>query len=370
MIGKLLSMSPKPLPDKGEGFQPSITFSGLAPRANSILERMELCSPIELEINRLKSNTNIMDKVDDDDNTSTAFPQSSLPPVGSYQGIYAQFPHHLTTIKHTLPAPTRKIYTMVLLLYAKESGPIHVAQQAEDVVWSMVLRANQQPRPLPEKDNDDEFKLENLNPSMEHWNCVLQCWSMSKDPDRGFHAYSFLRSWVQWNNLCENNTNSLEIHSPTIESYQSVLRACLWNTTSNGKVEELRAREIGSGVAIRLWKDVEGLSSSSSSSSSSSLWSSSSYALLLRAICQTSELPSTSSTRPAVTSFARVFRRCCKDGMMTHEILQLARDATTDSQFSQLVGKDVKLVDDEGHFVSVEEIANRVPFEWMKNSAL
>ncbi len=35
----------------------------------------------------------------------------------------------------------REIYNMVLFVYAKESSPSRVVEQAEDVAWSMALRA-------------------------------------------------------------------------------------------------------------------------------------------------------------------------------------------------------------------------------------
>ena len=80
--------------------------------------------------------------------------------ASSYQGVYSNYPQHLSHIKSALPTPTRKIYNMVLLSYSKEAGSMHIAQQAEDVVWSMIVhglqkmqRQLQQAQPLC----DDDF---------------------------------------------------------------------------------------------------------------------------------------------------------------------------------------------------------------------
>jgi len=399
LIGKLLTLTPKshaPTSEKRlEIAQSDIQINGLAQRANSILERMELCSPMALDWKRSRrplqkpksnnsiegdniehpapDNSNVVDPVEKSERLLSILME---PPSKTYLQLHDnndpfhqyQYPKHLENTKHESPAPTRKIYTMVLLSFAKESGPIHVAQQAEDVVWSMIVRANQllkldQLLEISERsDNIEQLALENLNPSAEHWNCVLQCWSISTDRDRGFHAYSFLMSWLEWNKRCEAGECSSKVSAPDMTSYHSVLWACLQESRAsdgNDKIEDARAREMGSGVAIRLWRGVEKSNLSLDAAS---------YTLFLRAICQTSELPSKSSSCKALVALARVFRRCCDDGMVSLDVLEIVRDATTESQLKKLVGKNVTLVDEGGTALPTANMLFRLPAEWTVNT--
>jgi len=91
-----------------------------------------------------RSNDDNVTNVDDDDEKLRTQQQQPIPSIlsGSYQGLYPNYPHHLLNINFALPTPTRAIYNMVLVAYAKENGSIHVAQQTEDVIWSMISRAN------------------------------------------------------------------------------------------------------------------------------------------------------------------------------------------------------------------------------------
>jgi hypothetical protein len=117
------------------------------------------------------------------------------------------------------------------------------------------------------------------------------------------------------------------------------------------------AREM-SLVAIRLWTELEVASLTPDSRA---------YSLLLRAICQTAELPSNSANTPALTALARVFRKCCRGGLLTLEILELVRNATNDTQFSKLVENKVKLVSKDGAEVPLKKILETLPDEWRKN---
>ena len=101
----------------------------------------------------------------------------------------------------------------------------------------------------------------------------------------------------------------------------------IWCYSDDG---DERAREMGPGVAIRLWKEMQ---------DSEIAVDSGIYYQVIQAICQTSDLPSASSSNRALAALARVFTKCCKDGMVTPEILGLVRAATTESQFAQLSAK-------------------------------
>ena len=60
--------------------------------------------------------------------------------------------------------------------------------------------------------------------------------------------------------------------------------------------------------------------------------------MIIRAICQTADLPSTKSNK-ALVALARVFTKCCEDGMDTPEIVEMVKAATTKPQFAQLESK-------------------------------
>mmetsp|Transcript_8865 Transcript_8865/g.16475 ORF Transcript_8865/g.16475 Transcript_8865/m.16475 type:complete len:261 (+) Transcript_8865:2-784(+) len=255
---------------------------------------------------------------------------------------------------------------MVLISYAKEAGGLHVAQQAEDVVWSMISRAVGQMRQQRQQrskieqtitnecNENDEVGIDDGNssnsphvilPTIENWNCVLDCWSRSTDPDRAYRAYSFLLEWTEWNEACRDNeelregVNLVDVHYPNLDSFRAILQCCLVATTTTTATEASRefeneadfhrAREMGAGVATRLWKER------------TTTWylalNSAVYLDVLRAICQSAELPCKSAKgSKALNDLARVFTQCREDDMVTPEILDVVRDATTEKQFAQL----------------------------------
>jgi hypothetical protein len=323
-----------------------VIYTGLAPRAAAILDKMERCSPVALR----NVNTNHMNK-DFLQNWNTSSK------IG--------FPQHLPYTKHVLPHPTIEIYNMVLLLYAKEPGPVHIAQQAEDVIWSMIERFIQQTNlKMDQWEN-------NLLPSKENWNCVLTCWSKNTDSYRAFHAYSFLKSWIEWNKhartLCGAEKYNID---PDLDSYCLVLQSCLYNSppphiaSKDGQKtiqDKERAIEVGSGVSMRLWQQLE---------KSTIALDSRTYCLTLRSICQTLELSSSTSKVTLLSAMKRVFRKCCEDGLLTTEILEVVRMTSTDSQFALLIGSNMSLVDAEKHAVPTEEIMKTLPSEWFQKTTL
>ena len=328
-----------------------LSFAGLAQRAGAILQRMELCTPplILTRGHHVKNNNNVVFQSEPPVVTSS---QPLFTTRDSYQGVvYPDFSPHLLHTKFALPSPTREIYNMVLLSYSKEVGPLHVAQQAEDVIWSMIVRArkHQQQQMLhvsttkghevnekstPTSSGISNKRFDILLPSTDNWNCVLKCWSKSTDPHRSFYAYSFLLSWIEWNKQyqslllddggLENIEDMVYESKPNAESFRIVLQSCLVDMSSQD-LEIQRAKHIGSGVAIRLWKEVQRLENDSTT-----------YLMIVRAICQTSELPTTVSTSKALTTLARVYTHCCNDGKLTDEISNLVESATSKSQFAQL----------------------------------
>ena len=68
---------------------------------------------------------------------------------------------------------------------------------------------------------------------------------------------------------------------------------------------------------------------------SASTYDSDTYRDILRAICQSSDLPSSTSTK-ALSSFASAYVRCGEDGMITPYITDLVMSATTLAQFARL----------------------------------
>jgi len=90
-----------------------------------------------------------------------------------------------------------------------------------------------------------------------------------------------------------------------------------------------RAKEIGSGVSIKVWNELQ----QSNIEIDSEL-----YYKVIQAICQTSELPSAKSTTRSLAALARVFK-FSKDGMVNPEITRLVRANMTASQFTQLTAK-------------------------------
>jgi len=333
-----------------------IVFTGLAQRAGAILLKLELCSPLALrnkqhvQSKSIESTATAHDTTEDIEQTTSS--SDGTTPT-SYQGVYNSYPHHLSHTKFALPTPTQAIYNMVLLSYGKEVSGREVPQQAEDVIWGMLSRVVQQQQ--HQQSNSDL-----LYPTVENWNCVLSCWSKSNNTDKAFYAFSFLLSWMEWNKHVELNDELYSsvkssaddgldgISKPDMESFYFVLQSCLVDDkfdivkdgddskddTDDARIQ--RAKEMGAGVAIRLWNEMQ----SGSNNTTSMDIDSDMYYEILQAICQSSELPSTKSTtsRP-LAALARVFTSCCKDGMNTLEIMNLVRDHTTESQFDQLKAK-------------------------------
>jgi len=341
-----VTMTPENPPKIYEAQQKNMTFTGLAQRAGAILQRMEQCSPPLLQSKQSKSAKNNVEEILEEsaggnDTLSNTFSMGS-----SYQGVYADVAPHLSLTKYALPTPSREIYNMVLKSYAKESGPMHIAQQAEDVIWSMILRAVQQmQQPQPQHDSDDyddvdseEIQGDIIFPSLENWNCALTCWSRCTDPDRAYHAYSFLLTWLEWNEKRRDivelrDMSIMDVNYPNRESFHLVLQSCLVEGEAefNDDAEFQRAKEMGSGVAIRFWKERQKWDDI--------VLNSTTYCQVIRALCQTSELPSASSKARALQDLVRVYTKCCEDGMDTPEILDIVRAATTESQFVQLNAK-------------------------------
>ena len=154
-IVKLLTMTPEDPSPKSEG----IFVTGLAQRANEVLRRMESITPPTIRQLQLNSW-----KLDED-----------IVPVGSYQNVYQDYPRHLAFSKVALPTPTRAIYSMVLLTYAKEEGHAYVSEQAEDVVLSMIQRVIQLSH-FASRGQDEDISESFLFPSIDNWNCVIKCW--------------------------------------------------------------------------------------------------------------------------------------------------------------------------------------------------
>ena len=281
-------------------------------------------------------NDGLQSHVSNDDN-------DTKPPLVSVRS-YQDYPStHLNKTNFVLPHPTRPIYNMVLLSYAKESGPFHIAEQAEDIVWSMntdaLRRMNmgmmQQPHTQQVEAGDGINGM--LLPSTQNWNSVLKCWSRSTDPDRAFRSYSFLLSWIEWNDkfrevLVSKTMDTAIISFPDDESYDLVLQSCLIEA---GKEEELdeteiqRAKEMGSGVASRLWKDML------DNSNNSRVIESRMYHQIIHAICQ--NLPPKSLSNKALAALARVYAQCHKDKLVTAEIYELVKATTTEQQFARIL---------------------------------
>ena len=318
MIGKLLTMTPEDPFPKSEG----IFVKGLAQRANEVLRRMESITPHTIRQLQLKSWK--LDELDED-----------IVQVGSYQNAYQDYPRHLAFSKVALPTPTRAIYNMVLRSYAKEEGDAHVPEQAEDVTWSMIQRVMQLPQSYFASRGQD---ADILFPSIDNWNCVIECWSRSTDANRSLHAFSFTQAWKEFNSQCERDQSlqyriGSQLSKPDEATYHSVLDACLVDDdVERGHVESniQRAKEIGSGVSIKVWNDLQ----QSNIEVDSEL-----YCKVIQAICQTSQLPSAKSTTRSLAALARVFSRCNKDGMINPEISRLVRANMTASQFTQLTAK-------------------------------
>jgi len=160
---------------------------------------------------------------------------------------------------------------------------------------------------------------------------------------------------MEWNRRGEANDGE---GGPDEESFRWVLRSCLVDDDEYDRVElklrgtkkdevsesRRRAREMGSGVAVRLWREMQNYSDGVTR------YDSTTYHDAIRAICQTLELSSSSSSTTrtrALTTLVRVYSRCREDGMLTPEIMDLVKSATTESQFARLLAKADALDDAE-----------------------
>lgn len=257
-----------------------------------------------------------------------------------------RLPQHLPHTKHELPYPTPQIYNMVLLLHAKESGPAYIAQQAEDVIWSMIERVMQQ------KELNTNTQVHHILPSKENWDCVVRCWSKNTDSDRAYHAHSFIASWNMWNDhIKRQNTIEVDTPEPDMASYHLLLECCLADVKDTGSVE------IGSKIAIQFWDDKK-------QSALSHDFDSETYFLLLRSICQISEV-SRRAKNPSYSLTKAIFNECCEKGLLTAEIIDVVRKAISDREFKQLIGSDEKTVDKDGNMLSSDELIRRVPSHWI-----
>lgn len=321
VIGKLLTLTP-PLNSE---IQLPFTFSGLAHRAASILDKIERCSPVSLQ--------NVKPVQRNEIQTSKR--------AGSYR-----LPQHLPYTKHALPFPTAEIYNMVLLLHAKESGPACIAEEAEDVIWSMIERYMQQ------RELNTSNKESSILPSKENWDCVLRCWSKSTDSDRAFRAYAYVESWRRWNAYMKDQIDkAIDIYGPDLFSFHLLLETCL----ADGEKEE-RAAGIGSKIATQLWDEAK-------ESPLFKEFDSETYCLLLACLCQKSSIKRNKSFALA----KRVFQSCCEHGMLTVEVLDAVRDAVPDETFLQMVGgKKDKYVGDDKKPLPSEAIVKEVPIDWVK----
>lgn len=329
----------------------TVQITGAAQRGNAILERMEKCSPAILPQLRIWQRQQQQRQWRKQGSDGGGFDFSSLeqPAIESASSVIdfhaAKVPKHLLKTKQAIPTPTRAIYNMVLLLYAKEAGSRYVAEQAEDVVWGMIVRGLQleEFHKSHEDDIDEGTKIDNeemstpLFPNTQNWNCVLQSWSNSTDPNRAFFAYSFFKSWMEWN---ESRGGEVD-ESCDLQSFHWMLRACVvdeftvlddegeGNTSATSeKLLLQRAKEIGSRVAIGIWRDMRTWRNENNQVTLTS----DTYEHLLRALGQT-----TDRSRGLLAAVAAVFQSCRNDGMETKEITELVRGVMTESQFQKML---------------------------------
>ena len=302
------------------------TFTGLAPRAAAIIDRMEKCSPVTLQ--HLKS-----DQIEANE------------PKTSNRSGGVSFPQHLPSTKHALPYPTTKIYNMVLLLYTKESGPRYVAQQTEDVLWSMVERYMQQ---TELKAHQSEYTI---LPSKENRECVLKCWSNSTDPDRAIHARIFLELWIEWGEYLKSQSNPpIDVPMPDIESYNILLASCYTDAAD----ENGRSVETGSMIALKTWDEIKKSPMNKNSET---------YLLILQSICQTLDIASNTS-KQSIALAKKIFQICCNDGLLTSGIVNIVRQALPKNQLGHLLGIHDTLFES----LTTEEIMKKVPDDWSANT--
>lgn len=373
MIGRLLSLTPRDgnvftvvkddaagggrvgstIGNGGGGSSQEVTvqITGTAQRGNAILERMEMCSPVflpQMRIWQRQQQQRQFRQRGGDVFDFSSLEQPAIESISSSSSVLdhhaAKVPKHLLQTKQAIPTPTRAIYNMVLLLYAKEAGPRYVAEQAEDVVWGMIVRGLQLEEFHKLHDGIEGAKIQDeemstpLFPSTQNWNCVLQSWSNSADPNRAFFAYSFFKSWVEWN---ESRSGEVDGSIYDLQSFHWMLKACVVdeftvlddegdsnNSATSEKLLIQRAKEVGSRVAIGIWRDMR----TRRNENSQIRLTSDTYEHLLLAMCQT-----TDRSRGLLAAVAAVFQSCRNDGMETKQITELVRGVMTESQFQKLL---------------------------------
>lgn len=414
MIGRLVSLTPRP-PRVGQqqhdedeqeksDEQPKINLTGAAQRGNAILERMEWCSPAFLpqlrkwqqqQQRRDGLRLNFNEDIPSSSSSTTSTSTAAATTLSNYQNKVQQ---HLIQSKQSIPSPTLPIYNMVLLLYSKEYAPSrYICEQAEDVVWSMIVRGLQleefyyeiehtthHDKSITSKSDNNKNKknfrqiLEEekgvslltttpMYPTTEHWNGVLQCWSNSSDPNRAFYAYKFFKCWLEWNDVSRSGgggsgsssggegatggkeeellpKEEKEPSSSTccdLETFHLMLKACVVEesdtfydnedggsgNSNKNDVTEQRAKEVGSRVAIGLWKEIRDHADAEEITLTSYT-----YHQLLRALCQTSD-----RSKGSLSTMAKIYQRCRIDGMDTIELTNLVRDSMTETQFEKLL---------------------------------
>merc|ERR1719491_146418 len=183
-------------------------------------------------------------------------------------------------------------------------------------------------------------KSEDLFPSTDNWNCVLKCWSRNTDPSRAFHSFAFLRSWMEFNEFCQSSVGlgekvGAQCSQPNVESYRVLLQSCLSEQFhGNSDADIQRAKEIGSGIAIKIWNELQRTGVRIDSEL---------YFKVIKCICQASDLPSESSKSRSLTALVRVFTHCTKENKATTQISDLVRSNMTVSQYTLFEGNQRNL---------------------------
>jgi len=153
---------------------------------------------------------------------------------------------------------------------------------------------------------------------------------------------------MEWNAKCVGRGMGVEDARCDLESFHWILKSCVVeestkfddegdninssSTTTGKKLITKRAKEVGSRVAMSLWRDMRVWKDHYNTDESSSTLTSDTYYQLLRALCQTSDL-----SRGWVATVAAVFQSCRSDGMETKEITNMVRGALTETQFQKLL---------------------------------
>jgi len=346
----------------GGGSEVTVEITGAAQRGNAILERMEWCSPAFLPQLRkwqrqqqqlLQRGSGLDSLLTQDSSLEATEPALTTPATSDYH--INKVPKHLIQTKQAIPTPTRAIYNMVLLMYGKEAGSRYVAEQAEDVVWGMIVRGLQLEEFNQSHDIEGtttkgggEDMSAPLYPSTQNWNCVLQCWSKSSDPNRAFFAYSFFKSWMEWN-VSRGKVGVVDDveASCDLQSFHLMIKSCVVdefttfddevfdsNSASSKKLITQRAKVIGSRVAIGIWRDIRVWKDQNAEVTLTS----DTYYQLLLALCQTT----TDRSRGLLAAVAAVFQSCRSDGMETKHITDIVRGVMTESQFQKLLRSEKK----------------------------